>query len=279
MLQALTALSSAGVFSSAVIKKRRYWPRYVEGDAIDKHFEGKAVGMVETLPGKLEGVDFKIMSMKEEDYVMKLMTTYYGSAVEVDDDGATQRTVTENGLKVTKHFKYTETFYNHFKFQHQVDDHNNLRHAPISFDASVNTKDWKIRAFTFIIALVEVNAKLAWSRFCCEGPTVVQIEFRRTLAEELLEFSTRTPRGRQKRSQEAMCNSVCGEETAPQFDGHWTGTEWTRLNTMYAQHVCRTFNCNRRIRTYCRCNVGHWMCSICIGIHIASRDNGNGVED
>ena len=141
VLQALTALFSTGIFSSVVIKKQRYWPRYVEeGDAIDKQFEGKAVGTMETLPDKLDGVDFKIMSMKEEDYVMKLMTTY-GSEVEVDD-GATQRTEAENGLKVTKHFKYTETFYNHFKFRHQVDNHNNLRHAPISFEVSVNTKDW-----------------------------------------------------------------------------------------------------------------------------------------
>ena len=172
-----------------------------------------------------------------------------------------------------KTFKYTETFLNCFKYyRHQVDDHNNLCHSPISLEDSVCTKDWKIRVFTFIIAIVEVNGRLAWSRFG-EKPTITQIEeFRRLLAKERLDFSFQA-RGRRRRPDDYLCRSVCCEETAPKFAGHWTGTEWTRLNTMYAQHVCKTFNCNKRVRTYCRCKVGFWMCSVCIGIHIASRDN------
>jgi hypothetical protein len=62
-------------------------------------------------------------------------------------------------------FVYTEPFFNHFKFRHQVDDHNNARHSPISLEKSVNTKDWKIRVFTFFLAVVEVNARLAHSVF------------------------------------------------------------------------------------------------------------------
>ena len=51
-----------------------------------------------------------------------------------------------------------ESFFNHFKFRHQVDDNNNNRHSPISLEESINTKDWKIRVFTFILAVVEVNS-------------------------------------------------------------------------------------------------------------------------
>ena len=277
VLRAIVDLKSAGIFSSAVIKKRRYWPKYVDGKSIDERFEGKPVGTVEDLPGSLDGAQhvFKIFAMKEEDYVMKLMTTY-GSRIEVDD-GWTQRNVTEDGRQVKKRFKYHEPFYNHFKYRHQVDDHNNLRHSPISLETSLNTKDWKIRVFSFILALVEVNARLAYAYFSA-SELMNQIEFRRKLAKELLDYSFQV-RGRRRARTEGLCASICGEETAPRYAGHWTGTEWTKLATMYPQHICRTFNCTKRIRTYCRCNIGFWMCSICIGIHIASKENDNGVEN
>jgi hypothetical protein len=69
--------------------------------------------------------------MKEEDYVMKLMPTY--GALRSVEEGKTQRSLNENGQWVNKSFHYHEPlFFNHFKFRHQVDDHNNLRHSPIS---------------------------------------------------------------------------------------------------------------------------------------------------
>ena len=218
VLKSLTALSSVGVFASAVIKKRRFWPKYIDGDAIDQRFGGYDVGKVESLPGNLDGVAFKIFVMKEEDYTMKLMSTY-GAQIEVDG-GTTQRSVSaENGqAKVTKTFKYMEPFYNHFKFRHQVDDHNNLRHSPISLEESLSTKDWKIRVFSFIIALVEVNARLARSHFS-DMASVTQLEFRRLLAKELVEYSMQA-RGRRKKPEDFICGSVCGKETAPKYAGH-----------------------------------------------------------
>ncbi|KAI2496884.1 Transposase IS4 [Fragilaria crotonensis] len=274
VIDAILNLASVGIFSSAVIKKRRYWPKYIDGEAIDQYFVGKTVGSVEALPGSVGGKAFRLFAMKEEDYVMKLMTTY-GSCIEIND-GWTQRSILENGRRVTKKFKYYEPFHNHLKFRHKVDDHNNLRHSPISLEASLSTKDWKIRVFTFILALVEVNARLAYAYF--SGSELLnQIEFRRKLAKELLDYSYQV-RG-QRRVHEGLCASTCGEETAPRFAGQWTGTEWTQLATMYPQHVCKTYNCTRRIRTYCRCKIGYWLCPTCIGIHIASKENYNGVDD
>lgn len=274
VIDAILNLASVGIFSSAVIKKRRYWPKYIDGEAVDQYFVGKTVGSVEALPGSVGGKAFRLFAMKEEDYVVKLMTTY-GSCIEIND-GWTQRSILENGRRVTKKFKYYEPFYNHLKFRHKVDDHNNLRHSPISLEASLSTKDWKIRVFTFILALVEVNARLAYAYF--SGSELLnQIEFRRKLAKELLDYSYQV-RG-QRRVHEGLCASTCGEETAPRFAGQWTGTEWTQLATMYPQHVCKTYNCTRRIRTYCRCKIGYWLCPTCIGIHIASKENYNGVDD
>lgn len=273
VLEGLTKLLDFGVFSSAVIKKRRYWPRHVDGDAVDKHFDNREVGWADVLPGILNGRRFRLFGMKEEDYVMKLMSTY--GALKPIDDARTHRSVTdENGQRVNKSFRYTEPYVNHFKYRHQVDDHNNLRHSPISLEMSMNTKDWKIRVFMFLMAIVEVNARLAYAFFNKLDSTPNQLEFRQQLAKELLEFSASLHRrGRSKRKRDSgAVASNCKLETAPAYASRWTGTEWEYLSGKYSQHVCRTYKCQKRIRTYCRCMIGHWMCPTCVGIHIASKE-------
>ena len=76
VLQAIVELRKAGVFSSAMIKKRRYWPRYVKGEQIKEHFAGKEAGAFDAMKGKLQNTDFYIYGMKEPDYVLLFMTTY-----------------------------------------------------------------------------------------------------------------------------------------------------------------------------------------------------------
>jgi hypothetical protein len=58
VLFALVKLASFGVYGSAVIKKRRFWPKYVQGDEMDRCFEGKEIGFVDALPRLLEGRHF-----------------------------------------------------------------------------------------------------------------------------------------------------------------------------------------------------------------------------
>jgi hypothetical protein len=64
------------VFSAALIKKRRYWPKYIDGDRIKQHFQSKAIGAIDALRGELDEVPFHVFGMKEENYVMMLMSTY-----------------------------------------------------------------------------------------------------------------------------------------------------------------------------------------------------------
>jgi Transposase IS4 len=272
VLKALVKLASVGVYASAVIKKRRYWPKYIDGAAIDARFEEYVVGSTDSLPGTLDGVSFRIFCMKEEDYVMKLMATY--GALRAVEEGMTQRSVSSrNGERQTFTFMYTEPFFNHFQFRHQVDDHNNLRHSPISLEESISTKDWRIRVFSFVLALVEVNARLAHA-FFSRSVTMSQLEFRRKLAKELLDYSfSINAVGRNKRKRRSdLPESICGVETAPLYATNWTGTSWEFLATKYPQHFCKTVGCQKRVRTYCKCMIGHWRCPTCIGIHIASLD-------
>ena len=85
VLQALIELLLVGVYSSAVIKKRRYWPKYIHGEGIDLHFQTKEVSQGDSLPGTLSGKAFSIFCMKEENYTMKLMATY-GALVERSEE-------------------------------------------------------------------------------------------------------------------------------------------------------------------------------------------------
>ena len=141
-------------------------------------------------------------------------------------------------------FKFTEPFLNHFKYRHQVDDHNNLRHSPISLEESLSTKDWNVRVFTFILVLVDVNTRVAMAYFT-QSKTAPQLEFRRQLAKELIDYSYKAAgvdRHKRKRSRAAMESGSCGVETTPHFAGNWNGEDWEVLSIRYPQHVCRTLH-------------------------------------
>jgi hypothetical protein len=99
-----------------------------------------------------------------------------------------------------------------------------------------------------------------------------QLEFRQKLAEELLDFSFVMPERGRVRSQRAyaLLIAICGLETAPLYAVTWTRTKWDFLKCNYSQHVFKTLGSQKRIQTYCRCMIGHWMCPTSIGIHIAS---------
>ncbi|KAG7350891.1 transposase IS4 [Nitzschia inconspicua] len=91
---------------------------------------------------------------------MKLMSTY-GSPIPLRDAKEKRRRVDGE----VKTFKYTETFENHYRYRHAVDDHNNLRHSDISLEETWVTHRWENRAFAFILAITEVNAYLAMRYF------------------------------------------------------------------------------------------------------------------
>jgi Transposase IS4 len=76
VLKGLIELRKQGVFGAVFVKKRRYWPTYVKGNEIKTLFEGKQGGDADSLSGTLDGTPFHLMSMKEPDSVMTLMSTY-----------------------------------------------------------------------------------------------------------------------------------------------------------------------------------------------------------
>ena len=61
IFQATIALMKFGVYSSSLIKKYRYWPKYINGAECQAHFKDKQVGYQDALPGKIENIDFRIV--------------------------------------------------------------------------------------------------------------------------------------------------------------------------------------------------------------------------
>ena len=128
------------------LKKKQYWPKFVPGDAIISHFEGKEIGESDALQGELDGIKFHLVGMKEPDYVMMFMTTY-GTLEEVSDQK--KRHYLENGVKHVKTFQYPEVVHNHYKYRDVIDNHNSLRMHPISMEETWMTMWWLNRFFVF----------------------------------------------------------------------------------------------------------------------------------
>lgn len=113
--------------------------------------KNKDLGTVDVIEGKLHNTKYNIFCMKDTTF-MKLMSTY-GSTIPIESLKLDRKL--DNRTKT--HFKYTETFFNHYIFCHAVDGHNNLRHQVPSVKGSWVTHRWAARVFSFLLAISEKN--------------------------------------------------------------------------------------------------------------------------
>ena len=241
VLKALIELKKIGVFASALIKKRRYWPKFVPGDTIDKHFEDKEVGETDSLNGQLEGIPYDIFCMKEPDYVMKMMSTYGGLVVNEGQRESVRKFI-KDGKNEEKKFQYQVPFSNHFDYRHVIDDHNNLRHMIPSLETTWITHRWATRVFSFLLAVTEVNCYLAFKYFIWGGAEKMTLaEFRTEFAWALVnneymdKEEVRELEGKKKRV--AVEHKLV---TAPKRAKKWDGLRWMKSTTMeYPQFWCR----------------------------------------
>jgi hypothetical protein len=268
VLKGIIEMRKKGVFGAALIKKRRYWPKFIPGDELDRHFDDKDVGFADAIKGVFDQVPFYIFAMKEPDYVMKIMATG-GSLIEMPDGGTSRTFKQSNGTNTTIQFNYREPFYNHFRYRHQIDDHNNRRHSPLSFEECWATHQWPVRVFAFLLAVSEVNAKLAFTYFHHDSNKTNDdmIGFRRKLVQALLqnEWFERedesSPEARPKRKR------IVDHELLrpPKFTGKFVGNSWTRVTTKYLQRNC---GCGERTRTFCSCDKTVFYCLPCFANHL-----------
>jgi hypothetical protein len=277
VLKALIELGKKGVFASALIKKRRYWPKHVAGEEIKNRFCHANPGFTERLPGTWDGIAFDIFAMKEPDYVLMMMSTY-GAMIQDPREKVSYRTVpdpTNAGQTVRISFKYQEVIGNHYRYRGAVDEHNSKRHdggggAGISLEKSWKTSRWENRVFAFVLAICEVNAYLARIYFGKE--TEVQLEFKKKLCFELIthlddvrnEEAGNTPkRVRTRRS--ANHRLIRAPPYSKFLAGKWEAT----MKRKYQAFQCGHAGCKKRIRTVCSCSKHIWRCDSCFATHFA----------
>jgi len=176
VLKALVELKKVGMFVCAVIKKRRYWPAMVPGDAMTEAFDEGQVGDSMAISGVLDGVKYFLWGLKEPGYIMKMMATG-GQLISNDTCKMQTRTWTKDGVQCGKSFQFPLPYYWHYKYWHAVDDHNNLRHSLSSIEHTITTTCWEIRVFLFVLAVSEVNAFLVYRFFCCPDPVPTLQQF------------------------------------------------------------------------------------------------------
>lgn len=262
VLRGLIELKKHGVYGSAVIKKRRYWPKHIRGDDIAKHFEDAPVGAADMWPGTMLGERFGVYCMKEEDYVMSLMSTY-GT---LERGRATRRKLNDGS---TANFSYVETHQNHFDNRHQVDDFNNRRHNPISVEETWRTQCWEHRVFAHLFACSEQNAHLAYEYFG-QNPKKTVLEFRKELAKAMIynDFDDKNG-GATTRNLARAVSSAHALCKVPLYQ-KWDGEKFVDIGTKYPQWRCKgSSDCNARVRTYCSCSPGRILCQGCFAVHVA----------
>ena len=120
----------------------------------------------------------------------------YGSLEKVKGSSTTRRWCDEHGDWKKEEFGYSEPYFNHYKYRHQIDDHNHMRQAGLCIEDCFGTKTWAKRVFTFVLGVTEVNMGLANHHFSLEKESKKpsQMETRRKLSSELLHNSTDTPK-------------------------------------------------------------------------------------
>ena len=237
MLKGIVELKKHGVYASTLIKKRKYWCKYINSDTIRDRFKDKNVVDCNSWKGSMEEVPFHVYAMKEPDYVMSLMSTYGTS--QRNGKETTREWVDGSGNSQKNKFNYPQVVGNHLLYQHSIDDHNNKQHPPISLEVVWATQYWPNRVFSFLLSITEVNVNLAVMYFGGQEPTG-QINFHKKLAKTLT-FNRhyngdddKTPDKKRKQREYGDCLITLPK--SKQF----SGTQIIAANSEYPQHKCNT---------------------------------------
>ena len=116
---------------------------------------------------------------------MKIMATWM-TLEELDGADTRQKYKGRDGEYLARLFKYLQPFGLHFRYLHQVDDHNNKRHDPISIQRTWANKFWPNRSFAWYLDVTEVNTALSDGHFRKGGHLIPTLKFRRKRVNEMM---------------------------------------------------------------------------------------------
>ena len=162
-----------------------------------------------------------------------------------------------DGQYLTRLFKYYQPFGLHFCYHHHVDDHKNIRHAPISIERTWATKFWPARNFSWYLAVTKVNTALADGHFCKGGQLIPTLQFRRKLTHEMMENTIGVDTMDYGRPRRSTCNPAivpCTLLKVKKHEGsyHQKAKKIKKFKQEYQKQRCANFKtCNQWTRSFC----------------------------
>ena len=118
--------------------------------------------------------------MEDPDHVMKIIVSCM-TLDELEGESTGRYFIERSGTKETKQFTYRQPFGLHFRYIHQVDDHNNRRYEPISLEEKWSTKFWPDCNLSWYITVLGFNTALASGHFQNDGVVQPSLDFWRAL--------------------------------------------------------------------------------------------------
>ena len=223
--------------------------------------------------GKQDNVPYFIWGMKEPDYVMRMMATE-GPLGSTDECRETKRrcTVGSSGNSDTRACTIgtSAIAMRLMTITTCAMPHLRLR------TAGLLTKRWECRVFSFILALSEINSFLALRYFVFGNNTIegcpLLIVFRRRLAWQLINnnFLRNEAQEAAARAPPAPIHQLV---TAPNHARKWSAGAWIcDASYQYQGYFC-SMKCKKRIRTYCVCDPGRWLCKDCLVTHAQQHEH------
>ena len=265
IISALALLKKRGTFAVTVAKKRRYWPKYVPGDAVQADMAGRPVGELHGRSGQFDGERICLFSVNHQKYVFTLLSTY-GSSVQT---GPERKVRLADGTLIG--YRRNEPIEDYYRGRHAVDDHNHIRQGQKhDLERAWGSKFWDVRQLSFIISVVLVNA-LLWYRYRCRpntpNSTMTMSEFRMRVADGLLNSYLEHKNGEspQARSRRAKRTKPHRLVSIPLFQGSTPGK---RVKKKYQAVRCRGDRCRKMVRRHCQCSATLFLCDDCFVDHI-----------
>ena len=109
----------------------------------------------------------------------------YSSLTQVDDHPISLK-FKVLGAPPTNQFFYGEPFLNHYRYHHEIDDHNKFRNSPIFIEDTWGTKHWSDCVHSFLVTVAEVNTRKAVNHWQKDGVSIPRLSFCCKLVFELI---------------------------------------------------------------------------------------------
>lgn len=278
VIEGLVDLALKGVYAVAVVKKRKYWPRHVPGDAIISYMKDKPVGELHVAQGKVNNVQINFNCVRHSRYTFILASTYgshniVGEPVKLWSPSGGSFSVERN-----------QVLSDYYAARHAVDDNNRTRQGTAGgIERAWGVKSWELRHLAFLVALCESNGLRLYNFFVARTTARSNeklLEYRVKVAEDLLEAlitqdEVRSSSRALRRRSETQHYLI----SIPVFRGAWNGRGYNKTKFRYQKVACKGdinprtgLKCTALVRTVCVCTPGLFLCKDCIVQHIYGVD-------